>query len=96
MKTKSIFLILAVSAALVSASWAQTAPTSKEGAMIAGSYMGVMNLCRDQLDLKLTTEAKFFAEKAEQSDPEKFQASYNAEGHGMTFYDEEGMPFSVA
>ncbi|WP_295807911.1 hypothetical protein [uncultured Nitratireductor sp.] len=90
MKEKSISLSLAIFALLASPSWAQTLPTSKEVAMIAGSYMGVMNLCRDEVDIHLTAEARSFAEKAQHNDPKTFDASYNAEGHGMTFYDADG------
>lgn len=58
--------------------------------MIAGSYMGVMNLCRDKTELYMTVEAKSFAKKAQNSQPEAFDRSYDAEVHAMTFYDEEG------
>lgn len=35
-------------------------------------------------------EARRFAEEAERARPQQFQAAYDAEGHGMTFYTAEG------
>ncbi|WP_306151506.1 hypothetical protein [Roseovarius sp. MMSF_3281] len=89
-KNSLIPLSLALAVSSTPLAFAQTLPTSKEEAMMAGSYMAVMNLCLDDVDLYLTAKAKAFAQKAQNSQPEAFDGSYNAEGHAMTFYDKEG------
>lgn len=75
---------------LVAQAHAQVAPGEKEGAQLAGSFTAVAELCGDAFGFTLTPEARDFAEKAKRQQPEHFQAAYDAEGHGMTFYTAEG------
>lgn len=76
--------------AIVAQAHAQVAPGEKEGAQLAGSFVAVADLCRDAFGFTLTPEARDFAEEAKRQQPEQFQAAYDAEGHGMTFYTAEG------